>query len=124
MQVEPFGIGAEDVANDEPSRRKVVVHKRKPRFQALNDDMMWIAEEDIARTKKILKERDGILTDKEHARFIKTAEQLRKLRLTDAELNKMHDPAALDDEPLDEEFEELCVEHGLDPDAVRKVFKV
>lgn len=82
--------------------------------------MIWIAEQDIARTKKSLKEREGPLTDKEHARFIKTAEQLRKLRLTDSELNKMHDPATMAPQDLDDEFDERCEALGLDPRLVER----
>ncbi len=93
----------------------------KPRFQALNDDMIWIAEAEISRLKKALKERDTPLTDREHSRFIKTSEQLRKLRLTDSELNKMHDPARMDDSLLDEEFDQRCADVGLDPRLVEKV---
>lgn len=119
-QVNPFTIESEDVDSD-VKRKKVVATKRvKPRFQALNDDMIWIAEQDIARLKKTLKERLAPLTDKEHARFIKTAEQLRKLRLTDSELNKMHDPASMATEDLDDEFDERCLALGLDPRLVER----
>ena len=103
---------------------KAVSVAKRPRFQALNDDMMWIAEEDIRRTKQTMKARQGPLNDKEHARFIKTAEALRKLRLTDAELNKMNAPSDMDVGELDAEFEERCRERGLDPVKVAEVFGV
>lgn len=121
-QVSPFTIESEDIDSD-VKRKKVVATKRKPaRFQALNDDMIWIAEQDIARLKKSLKSRgdDSPMTDKEHSRFIKTSEQLRKLRLTDSELNKMHDPASMAPEDLDEEFDERCEALGLDPRLVER----
>lgn len=86
--------------------------------------MIWIAETDIARTKKALLERDAPLTDREHARFIKTAEQLRKLRLTDSELNKMHDPASMAPEELDDEFDERCEALGLDPRLVERALGI
>lgn len=118
--VAPFTLESEDI-DSEVKRKRVVATKRKvPRFQALNDDMIWIAETDIARTKKALLERDSPLTDKEHSRFIKTAEQLRKLRLTDSELNKMHDPASMAPEDLDDEFDERCLALGLDPRLVER----
>jgi len=123
MHVPPFSITAEDVASDPPAKRKqVTIAKKPPRFQALNEDAIWIIETDIARTRKALETREGPLTDKEHSRMMKSVEQMRKLRLTDAELNKMQDPDNLDDAALSEEFEERCKLHGLDPDAVRKVF--
>ena len=118
--VEPFPIEAAEVATPEaPEPAKVV--RRRPRFQALNEDMIWIAEQDIARMKSIMQRSTVPMTDKEHARFIKTAEQLRKLRLTDAELNKMQDPGAFDDTELDAEFNERCETAGLDADKVREV---
>lgn len=119
-QVSPFTLESEDIDSD-VKRKKVVATKRKqPRFQALNDDMIWIAEQDIARLKKSLKGNDRPMTDKEHSRFIKTTEQLRKLRLTDSELNKMHDPASMSPEDLDEEFDERCIALGLDPRLVER----
>jgi hypothetical protein len=118
--VSPFTLESEDIDSD-VKRKKVVATKRKqPRFQALNDDMIWIAEQDISRTKKALLERDAPLTDREHSRFIKTAEQLRKLRLTDSELNKMHDPASMATDDLDDEFDERCEALGLDPRLVER----
>lgn len=102
-------------------RKTVVATKRaQPRFQALNDDMIWVAEQDIARLKKSLKQHDRPMTDKEHSRFIKTSEQLRKLRLTDSELNKMHDPATMDPAELGDEFDERCEALGLDPRLVER----
>ena len=119
-QVAPFAIESEDIDSD-VKRKKVVATKRKqPRFQALNDDMIWIAEQDIARLKKTLQSRDEPLSDREHSRFIKTAEQLRKLRLTDSELNKRHDPAAMLTEELDDEFDTRCEALGLDPRLVER----
>jgi hypothetical protein len=83
--------------------------------------MIFIAEQDIARLKQKLVENPNVpLTDKEHARFIKTSEQLRKLRLTDSELNKMHDPASMKSEELDAEFDERCRALGLDPRLVER----
>lgn len=120
---EPFPIEHGDTLPEEPKKkRKVEVQKRKPRFQALNDDMIWIAETDIARLKRTMEQRDTPLTDKEHSRFIRTAEQLRKLRLTDAELNKMHDPNSMAPELVDEEFDQRCEDLGLDPALVLKAF--
>jgi hypothetical protein len=125
-KVEPFPITFEDTdRGPDPkkvkTRTKVVVKERKkPRFQALNDDMIWIAEQDIHRMKRELELSGRPLSPADHTRFIKTSEQLRKLRLTDAELNKMQDPGKLDDALIDEEFEERCEALGLDPNAVRE----
>jgi len=118
--VAPFTIEPESLDSDVKRKKVVATQRKKPRFQALNDDMIWIAEQDIARTKKALKERDAPLTDREHSRFIKTAEQLRKLRLTDSELNKMHDPATMAPQDLDDEFDERCEALGLDPRLVER----
>lgn len=118
--VAPFTLESEDIDSGVKRKRVVATKRKVPRFQALNDDMIWIAETDIARTKKALLERDSPLTDKEHSRFIKTAEQLRKLRLTDSELNKMHDPASMAPEDLDDEFDERCLALGLDPRLVER----
>jgi len=111
-------------AECDPATTKALPVKKQPRFQALNDDMIWIATEDIRRMKLVLETRQGPLNDKEHGRFIKTAEQLRKLRLTDAELNKMNDVGDADIGTLDDEFEERCRAAGLDPAKVAEVFGV
>ena len=121
-EISPFAITAGDFDAEETEAKKAQPVKKKPRFQALNDDMIWIAEEDIRRTKKTMQGRDGPMTDREHARFIKTAEQLRKLRLTDAELNKIQDTGDLEMPELDDEFNDRCRERGLDPQAVLEVF--
>ena len=120
MKVNPFSITEEDVAGGEPDKVRPVT--KRPRFQALNDDMVWIAQEEIRRMKEVMHMRDGPLTDKEHARFIKTSEQLRKLRQTDAELNKANATGDMDDLDLDEEFFERCKDLDLDPDKVLEAF--
>lgn len=105
-----------------PEAKKVRPVQRKPRLKALNDDAVWAIEVDLHRFRTTLEQRQGPLTDKEHSRLLKTIEQLRKLRATDADIEKQHSAASMEEFELDSEFEERCVEQGLDPAKVLTVF--
>lgn len=109
-------------AETEAKKPKVRPIQKKDRVHTLNEDVVWALETDLARYRETLEYRTGPLTDKEHARLIKTAEQLRKMRLADAQIAKEHSTAELDDSVVDEEFEQRCQNLGLDPAKVLEAF--
>ena len=120
--VEPFGISEGDVAAEAPQAAKVRPIQKKSRIHALNEDVVWAIETDLHRFRQTIENRPGPLTDKEHARLIKTAEQLRKLRVTDADIEKQHSASDLDQFELDAEFDQRCATLGLDPAKVLEAF--
>lgn len=124
--VSPFAITEGDVASEpvenQPEAKKVRPIQKKSRIHALNEDAVWAIEIDLHRFRQTLETRQGPLTDKEHARLMKTVEQLRKLRVTDADIEKQHSTSEMDEFELDDEFEERCKARGLDSKLVLEAF--
>lgn len=120
-KVPPFKLTKDDVASNVDARKQVRLKPRKPQYQQLSEDAIWLLEMDLKRTRRSFEENGGMLTDKQHHRLIKGAEQVRKLRATEAELSKLSDPSQLDDDTLLAEFNERCEAAGLDPAKVRQV---
>ena len=113
-----FPITEGDVAAETETKQKVRPIQKHDRVHTLNEDVLWVLETDLHRYRQTLQNRTGPLTDKEHQRLIKTAEQLRKMRRTEADIARANATSELDDLELDEEFESRCAALGLDADAV------